>query len=261
MPESSALLDLHNIRVMRGDNVVLDDFSLRIQPHEHVAILGPNGCGKSTLVKTIAREIYPVVREGSWMTILGRDRWNVFELRSLLGIVSNDLMTACTTEVKARDVVISGFFSSTRIFPHHTIDPAHQKLADEALEQMQVPHLAERRMLELSSGEGKRVLIARALVHKPQALLFDEPSNSLDLFAQHYLRESMRLLAQAGIGIVLVTHDLADIVPEIERVVLMSKGKIAADGKKSEVLESERLSSLFGMKVELGQRDGYYRLW
>jgi len=309
MPEDQpALLDLQNIRVMRGEKIVLDDFSLQIQPHEHVAILGPNGCGKSTLVKTIAREIYPVVREGSSMTILGRDRWNVFELRSLLGIVSNDLMTACTTDVKGRDVVrpagvrlevphhqhpdhlvaprarhgardrghardhrrghgkgrdvvISGFFSSTRIFPHHTVDPTHQRLADEALEQMQVGHLADRRMFELSSGEGKRVLIARALVHKPSALLFDEPSNSLDLYAQHYLRESMRLLAQSGIGIVLVTHDLADIVPEIERVVLMSKGKIAADGRKEEVLRSEQLSDLFGMKVELAQRDGYYHLW
>jgi iron complex transport system ATP-binding protein len=262
MPDDQpALLDLKNIRVMRGEKVVLDDFSLQIQPNEHVAILGPNGCGKSTLVKTIAREVYPFVREGSSMTILGRDRWNVFELRSLLGIVSNDLMTACTTDVKGRDVVISGFFSSTRIFPHHTIDPRHKRLADEALEQMQVSHLAERRMFELSSGEGKRVLIARALVHKPSALLFDEPSNSLDLYAQHYLRESMRLLAQSGIGIILVTHDMADIVPEIERVVLMSKGKIVADGRKTEVLSSDKLSALFGMKVELAQRDGYYHLW
>lgn len=262
MPEDSpALLDLQNIRVMRGDKVVLDDFSLQIQPSEHVAILGPNGCGKSTLVKTIAREIYPVVREGSSMTILGRDRWNVFELRSLLGIVSNDLMTACTTDVKARDVVISGFFSSTRIFPHHTIDPKHKQLADDALEQMQVSHLAERRMFELSSGEARRVLIARALVHKPRALLFDEPSNSLDLYAQHYLRESMRMLAKSGIGIVLVTHDLADIVPEIERIVLISNGRIAADGRKDEVLHSGGLSALFGMKVELAERAGYYHLW
>jgi iron complex transport system ATP-binding protein len=262
MPEDlPALLDLQNIRVMRGDKVVLDDFFLQIQPNEHVAVLGPNGCGKSTLVKTIAREIYPVVREGSSMRILGRDRWNVFELRSLLGIVSNDLMTACTTDVKGRDVVLSGFFSSTRIFPHHTIDPTHKQLADQALEQMQVSHLADRPMFELSSGEAKRVLIARALVHKPSALLFDEPSNSLDLYAQHYLRESMRMLAKSGIGIVLVTHDMADIVPEMERVVLMSKGKIAADGMKDDVLHSDSLSALFGMKVELAEREGYYHLW
>jgi iron complex transport system ATP-binding protein len=112
----------------------------------------------------------------------------------------------------------------------------------------------------MSSGEAKRVLIARALVHKPRALLFDEPCNSLDVLAQHGLRETMRALARSGIGIILVTHELADIVPEIERVVLMSKGRIVADGPKEEVLQAGRLSHLFGLKVELGRRDGYYHI-
>ena len=118
-----ALLDLQNVTVMRGQKVVLENFSLRIRGDEHVAILGPNGCGKSTLIKTITRECYPVAQEGSSMTILGQERWDVFELRSLLGIVSNDLMSKCTGEACGRDVVLSGFFSSTRIFPHHTVDP------------------------------------------------------------------------------------------------------------------------------------------
>ena len=261
MKPTPALLDMQNVRVMRGDKVVLDDFSLRINAGEHVAILGPNGCGKSTLVKTIARECYPVVRDGSSMSILGRDRWNVFELRSLLGIVSNDLMSACTASISGRDAVLSGFFSSTRIFPHHTIDPGHRALADSALAQLQILHLAERPVAELSSGEAKRVLIARALVHQPKALLFDEPSNSLDFHARHSLREAMSALARSGIGIVLVTHDLADIVPEIERVVLMGKGRVVASGGKEEILQTERLSALFGMKVEIARRDGCYHLW
>ena len=89
-----ALVDLKNVRVIRGDNLALDDFSLRIAPGEHVAILGPNGCGKSTLIKTITRECYPIVREGSSMTILGaRPMEHFSRLRSILGIVSNDLMT------------------------------------------------------------------------------------------------------------------------------------------------------------------------
>jgi iron complex transport system ATP-binding protein len=113
----------------------------------------------------------------------------------------------------------------------------------------------------MSSGEAKRVLIARALVHKPQALLFDEPCNSLDIAAQHDLRATMRALANSGTGILLVTHELLDIVPEIERVVLMSKGRIVADGSKEEVLQAEALSRLFGRKVELTQRDGWYGVW
>jgi len=256
-----ALLDLKNIQVMRGEKTVLDHFTLRISAGEHVAILGPNGCGKSTLIKTITRECYPVAREGSSMTILGQDCWNVFELRSLLGIVSNDLMSWCTGEAVGRDVVLSGFFSSNDIYPNHTIRPEQQDLAEAALAQLQVPHLADRPVREMSSGEAKRVLIARALVHRPRALLFDEPSNSLDLFARQSLRQTMSLLARSGIGIVLVTHDLSDVIPEIERVVLMSSGRVVADGRKAEILEAKRLSEVFGLKVEIARRDGYYHLW
>jgi iron complex transport system ATP-binding protein len=258
---SLALLDLKNIQVMRGPKVVLHDFTLRIEAGEHVAILGPNGCGKSTLIKTVTRECYPVAREGSSMTILGQQAWNVFELRSLLGIVSNDLLAWCTGEAVGRDVVLSGFFSSNDVYPNHTITPAHEELAEAALAELQVPHLGDRPVGEMSSGEAKRVLIARALVHRPRALLFDEPSNSLDLFARRSLRQTMRLLANSGIGTILVTHDLADIIPEIERVVLMSGGRIVADGRKHEILEPERLSQLFGLEVEMTRRDGYYHLW
>jgi len=255
-----ALLELKNIQVMRGGKVVLDDFNLRIHANEHVAILGPNGCGKSTLIKTITRECYPVIRDGARISILGRESWNVFELRPLLGIVSNDLMAWCNSESVGLDIVLSGFFSSSHIFPNHLVLPEQRELAQSVLAQLEIPHLAERPVSEMSSGEAKRILIARALVHQPKALLFDEPSNSLDFHAQHSLRRTMSLLAKSGIGIILVTHDLADIVPEITRVVLMSKGRIIADGHKEEMLREEPLSKLFGMKVEIGRKDGYYHL-
>jgi len=255
------LLDFRNLRVMRGQKIALDDFSLRIGGDEHVAILGPNGCGKSTLIKTITRECYPVDRPQSSVSIFGQENWNVFELRSQLGIVSNDLMLSCTGDASGRDVVLSGFFSSTAIFPHHTVDPRHRELADAALAQLNIAHLAERAVCEMSSGEARRVLIARALVHRPGALLFDEPCNSLDLSAQQSLRKTMRALANAGTAIILVTHELADIVPEIQRVVLMSQGRVVADGPKEEILQVERLAALFGVMVEMARRDGHYHLW
>ena len=250
---------------MRGQKIALDDFTLRIDAGEHVAILGPNGCGKSTLIKTITRECYPVVREnvqdGSSMAILGEESWDVFCLRAQLGIVSNDLMHSCTGDACGRDVVLSGFFSSTAIYPNHAVDPSQISLANAALAELKLSHLADRPVCEMSSGEARRVLIARALVHKPRALLFDEPCNSLDLAAQQSLRQTMTALANSGTAIILVTHELADIVPEIQRVVLMSHGRVVADGPKEEILQVERLSKIFGVPVEIARRDGHYHLW
>jgi iron complex transport system ATP-binding protein len=259
--DEAALIELRNIRVVRGDKPALDDFSLRIALREHVAILGPNGCGKSTLIKTITRECYPVARENSWMTILGRERWNIFELRSLLGIVSNDLLAWCKADTPGLEVVLSGFFSSQRVFRNHRVLPDQERCAKAALDRLGVGHLADRPMEEMSSGEAQRILIARALVHEPKALVFDEPTNSLDILAQHELRQTMRELARSGVGVVLVTHHVADIIPDIERVVLMREGRIVSDGKKEEVLSGEQLSRLFGMPVELSKRDGHYHVW
>ncbi len=254
-------MDLRNIRVMRGQKIALDDFSLRIGPDEHVAILGPNGCGKSSLIKTITRECYPVAQPESSISILGEESWDVFALRARLGIVSNDLMLSCTGDASGREVVLSGFFSSTGIFSNHTVNAKQRELADSALAALKIEHLAERPVCEMSSGEARRVLIARALVHKPGALLFDEPCNSLDLSAQQSLRQTMRTLANSGTAIILVTHELADIVPEIQRVVLMNRGRVVADGPKEEILQVERLAALFGVNVEMARRDGHYHLW
>ncbi len=258
------LLSLEHVTVLRGareQRSALDDITPLIPAGEHVCILGPNGCGKSTLIKTITRECYPLAREGSSISILGRERWNIFELRSKLGIVSPDLLASCTTDATGRDVVLSGFFSSTRIFPHHHPDPDNLERANEALARLGIAHLAERAVAEMSSGEAKRTLIARALVHEPQALLFDEPSNALDIAAQLQLRDTMRELAKSGLGILLVTHHVSEIIPEIERVVLLREGRVIADGPKSSVLTAKHLSNLFGVTVRLGQEDGFFHLY
>ena len=260
MPEP-ALIEFEHVTIMRGATLALDDISLKIGAGEHIAIIGPNGCGKSTFIKAITRECYPLYREGSSLSILGGDHWNIFELRSLLGIVSSDLMAICTRDVTGMDVVLSGFFSSIGIWPHQEVTPQMREQAERALEQMEVPHLADRFTDEMSSGEARRVLLARALVHSPRALILDEPSTALDLFAQQELRQILRKLAQSGIGIVMVTHHLSDLIPEIERVILMQRGRIVGDGPKREILTAERLSKLFGLPLDLAERGGYYNLW
>jgi iron complex transport system ATP-binding protein len=243
---------------MRGDRVALSGVTLRIDQGEHACILGPNGCGKSTLIKTITRECYPVVDEGSSMSILGKDRWDVAELRAHLGIVSPDLLAACTTEATGRDIVLSGFFSSTRIFPHHHPRPELVARADAALARVGLSHLASRAVRQMSSGEAKRTLVARALAHDPQTLLFDEPTSALDIGAQVQLRETMRELARAGLGVLLVTHHVSEIIPEIERVILLREGRVVADGPKQRILTEDGLGALFGVRVRITREDGYF---
>jgi iron complex transport system ATP-binding protein len=259
-PAKPTLLSLNRVTVMRGERAALEDVSLQIGAGEHICILGPNGCGKSTLIKTITRECYPLATDGSSISILGRDRWNIFELRSLLGIVSPDLLTSCTTDATGRDVVLSGFFSSTRIFPHHSPKPELLSRSVAALERLGIAHLAHRSVAHMSSGEAKRTLIARALVHDPQALLFDEPSNALDIAAQFELRGTLRHLAQSGLGILLVTHHVSEIIPEVNRIILLKNGRMVADGSKHTILTAARLSNLFGVLLQLTTNDGYFNV-
>jgi len=260
-PKEPLLIECERVTVYRGQRPALKEFSISIGVGEHVAILGPNGSGKSTLIKTIARECYPLQRPGSWMRILGRENWNIFELRSLLGIVTHDWQQACTREFTAEEIVLSGFFSSVGVWPHHHVTAEQREQARQALEMMEAGHLAHRPMDELSTGEARRVMVARALVHQPKTLLLDEPTASLDIQATYQLREILRRLAQAGVGLIIVTHQLHDIIPEIDRVVLLREGRVFADGSKHRLLRADVLRELFGMPVEVLRRDGYYHLW
>jgi len=256
------LIEFQNVTVYRGEKIALDGITLSIQAGEHVAILGPNGCGKSTLIKTITRECYPRYSgNGAGLRIFGQECWNVFDLRALLGIVSNDLMQSCSRDITGREAVLSGFFSSIGIWPNHHVTAAMEAKTDEILALLEITHLAGRDVNEMSSGEARRILIGRALAHDPKALVLDEPTASLDLHAMHELRAILRKLAQAGTSIIVVTHHLPDIIPEIGRVILIKKGRVLRDGPKREALTSGLLSELFETPVELVERDGLYQIW
>lgn len=245
------LIEFENVHVQRENTMALRGVGFSVDAGEHVAILGPNGSGKSTLIKVITRECYPRYPEASRVRIWGRESWGLFDLRALLGIVTNDLVETCTKPYPALETVLSGFFGSIGIWPNHHVTAEMERKAREALRFFDVEHLADRPLTELSSGEVRRAVFARALVHDPRALLLDEPSNSLDVRAQHEVREAMRKLAQAGVTIVLVTHHLPDIIPEIGRVIALKNGEIFCDGPKHEVLNDLRMTQLFDHEVAI----------
>ena len=264
-PEPDEFLELRAVNVARGDRIVLHDVNLTIRAGEHVAILGPNGCGKSTLILAMTCQIYPIVAPGMTVRIFGRERWDLTQLRKHFGVVAagptGELPGERTAVTSGLDAVIAGFFSASTLWPNLHVTAEMRERAVEALERMEALHLAGQLVGEMSAGEKRRILIARALVHRPRQLLLDEPSNALDLAAQRELRETRRRRAREGIGLLLVTHHLGDILPEIERIILMRDGRIVGDGPRKELLTEIRLSELFDAPVRIGQDEEWMHSW
>jgi iron complex transport system ATP-binding protein len=259
--DQNQFLELENVNVARGDRVVLHDVNLTIRAGEHVAILGPNGCGKSTLILTITCQIYPIFQPGMRVRIFGRDRWDLTQLRKHFGVVGADLPGERTAVTTGLDAVIAGFFSASTLWPNLHVTAEMRDRAAEALARIEASHLAAQLVGEMSAGEKRCILIARALVHRPRQLLLDEPSNALDLAAQRELRDILRRLAKEGTGLVLVTHHLGDILPEIDRVILMRGGRIVGDGPRAEFLTAPRLSDLFDTPVRIGHDEEWLHSW
>jgi iron complex transport system ATP-binding protein len=268
-------LELEHVNVARGENWILHDINLRVEAGEHIVILGPNGCGKSTLIKTMTCECYPLALEGTRVSIFGRERWDLTELKKRLGVVSPELPGKPTLRTSGRDAVLTGFFSSSTLWPNLNVTPEMRTRADEVLELVGAIGIADKPVGQMSAGEQRRIMIGRALVGSRassaerdtdsgasnQMLLLDEPSNALDLSAQQDLRRVLRRLAQQGTGILLITHHIADILPEIERVILMCDGRIAADGAKQKLLTGPVLSKLFRTEVRVVEREGFFHAW
>jgi iron complex transport system ATP-binding protein len=254
------LLDIRNATIFRGSTRVFDRFSLRIGQHEQVAILGPNGSGKTTLLKVINRELYPVVSDDSWVRILGRSSWNVWELRSRLGLVSHDLQMRYRETTTALDVVLSGFLSSIGVqgMLIERISSEQKAAARKIMADLGIGQLEGTPLRQMSTGQQRRCLLARALVHEPDTLVLDEPTAGLDLTASFDYLARIRKLVTEGRTIVLVTHLLNEIPPEIDRVILIRSGVTIADGAKAEVLTVDNLQKAYGARMRVSRIDDYW---
>jgi iron complex transport system ATP-binding protein len=263
---SEPVLELTNATVVRDDRRILDNLTLTIQAGEHTAIVGPNGAGKSFLTRLLSHDERPLVPENGGpppIRVFGSDNWDVFTLRSQLGIVSAEMHSKFVMgnnegRVRGDAAVLSGFLASQGILRYGAVTPEMRTRAAEALAKMGASHLASRWLDAMSSGEARRVLLARALVTDPRALVLDEPTTSLDLAARHEFMERVRQIARDGTTLILVTHHIEEIIPEIERIVLLKHGRIVANGAKRSVLTADALSDVFESPIALIEEDGYY---
>ncbi len=253
------LIDMHNTTVYRGTAKIFDGFSLVLPADRNIAVLGPNGAGKSTLLKVLMRELHPVADDQSWVRILGQASWNVWELRRKLGFVSQDLQNRYLGYATGLEVVLSGYFSSVGVYDHQNFAPHQVERADQVMADLQISPLRDTQFTCMSTGEQRRFLLARILVSDPETLILDEPTSGLDLQATHFYLRCIRNLMKLGKQIVLVTHHLHEIPPEVSIVVLLNHGKVVASGEKSQMLTDHSLSALYGTPVRVISHNGYYQ--
>ena len=253
------IIDLQNITVFQGRNKILDNFSLTIDESQSTVILGPNGSGKTTILKLLNRELYIVEDKKSSLKIFEKDRWNVDDLRSNLGVVSQHLQHGYSNSALGLYVVLSGFYSSDGIWQHQKFDEKKLNRAKEVMELLSISELQDREFSTMSSGEQRKFLLARSLVNDPAVLVFDEPTSGLDMSTCFQYLEIIRELIGMGKKVILVTHHIHEIPPEVTRVILLKEGKVVEDGDKDKVLNDASLTNLFDWPIKVIKENGYYQ--
>ncbi len=263
--EASPLLKIDRATLVKNGVRILHSLSLDVREGQHTAILGPNGSGKSSLIRLLTRQDSPLARAARWpeepvLSIFGRDRWNLFELRSMLGIVSASLDAAFVGagQMQGLEATLSGFFASQGLAGHHRVTRRMFDRAHNALALAEASHLAGKSLEQMSAGEVRRILIARALAPNPRALLLDEPTSGLDPVARRRFLGTLGVIARQGRTIILVTHHVEEIIPEMDNVVLMKDGSVFRQGDKRETLTSPGLSELFDAPIVVAEHDGWY---
>lgn len=255
-------IEMRNVSVVRNGKYILKHIDLTLSEGENAVVIGSNGSGKTTLVKLLSGEIRPYYEEdgSAYLSLFGRTVWDIFELRDRIGIVSMDLQNRFGPEVIVSDVITSGYFGSMDVFRNHEVTPEMVRAVYNAAVRMGIEDLLDRKIENLSLGEMRRTLIARALVSEPEMLILDEPMTGLDIVMKDAFRRMFDILSASGIRIVMITHELEDIPSSVDRIIMIKDGEKIRDGRKSEMLTSENLSELFDADISVTSDGSTYHM-
>ena len=238
-------LELKNINVIKNNNLILNNINLQLDYKGITTILGPNGSGKTTLLNLIYRNIYPLIRNDSYIKIFGMKNINIWDIRKKISIVNTDIHNRINNNLTVYEVILSALFGSIGVNINNNIKPIHKELTDQIIDYLKIKDIANSKYSTLSDGQKRLTLIARSLINKPEILILDEPTINLDIKSYFLLKESIENISKDDITILFITNNLETILKDTKRVIFMKKGKIIANDNPDKLLNSEQINKLF----------------
>ena len=250
---------LRNIDVYIDRTKILSNLNLNLNYGENILILGPNGSGKSTFLRLLNRSIYPIASRKSSLKLFNKENINIWEVRKRVGFLFKEMEQRVRNEVGLFDLIASGFSGTFNSRYSNLITNKQKEKIENLIKDWGLDNIINNQFHELSDGQKRRALLARAIVYEPNLLVLDEPFCNLDLKSNCILNKNLNKLINKSINILYVTHNLESILPSTNRVILIKEGEIIKDGDPNEILNSKTLSDLFQMPINVIKQDGYWR--
>ncbi len=252
-------LEAQNVSCFNNGYEVVKDLNLKLKSNENIILIGPNGSGKSSLLDLINRNLYPVINKNTIFKIFSKELINIWELRKKISTVNQDLRNRVNPKLKVIDLVVSGLYGKYCKLPYSSEEDIY--LAENILQKMFIEELAQKSFSHLSEGEKQIVLIARALIKKPDFLILDEPIANLDLKSKFYVIDQINELATLNSKIICITHDISMITEIYNRIIMLKNRMIIADGKPNEIINNKNLSNLFEINIEVVKYEGSWHIY
>ena len=249
-----------NIDAYIDKTKILSNININLNYGENTLILGPNGSGKSTFLRLLNRSIYPIVSSKSSLKLFNKKNIDIWEVRKKVGFLFKEMEQRVSNEVGLYDLIASGFSGTFNSRYSNLITNKQKKQIDNLIKDWGLDNIINNQFYELSDGQKRRALLARAIVYEPKLLVLDEPFCNLDLKSNCILNNNLNNLINKSINILYVTHNLESILPSTNRVILIKKGEIIKDGDPNEILNSKTLSDLFEISINIIKQNNYWRL-
>ncbi len=252
-------LEAKNISCFKNEYEVVKDLNLKLNYSENVILIGPNGSGKSSLLELINRNIYPVIKQDTVFKIFNKELINIWELRKKISIVNYDLRTRIYPNLKVSDLIISGLYG--KYCKINNLSERDYSLLECLIRKMFLTNIAQKYFSHLSDGEKQIVLIARALIKKPEILILDEPITNLDLKSKFYVIDQINELTKLNTKIICITHDISMITEIYNRIIMLKDRMIIADGTQKETINNKNLNNLFDINIDVIKHKGNWHIY